>query len=121
VLPADPFAQSGPAAPDIVKKALGAVGKIDRDLRRESASQIHAPRNTPQTRMAAGIAAAKVQHWNDPAEMEEINAPEDGSGRRVTRVKTPFGTQCWTVASNHSGPDMFEPNKGGPKITNCPH
>ena len=121
LVPADPFAAPAPPAPDIVKKALGAVGKIDRDLRRESPSKIHAPLDTPQTRLVAGIQAARKQHWDEPASIEEINAPDDGSGRRMSKIKTPFGTYCATVASNHSGPDMFESNKAGPKLTTCPH
>ena len=121
LLPADPFAAPAPPAPDIVKRALGAVGKIDRDLRRDSPSQIHAPVDTPQTRLVAGIKAARKQHWDEPASIEEINAPDDGSGKRMSKIKTPFGTYCATYAGNHSGPDMFEPNKSGPKITNCPH
>ncbi len=118
VPPADPFAAPAPPSPDIVRKALGAVGKIDRDLRRESPSQIHAPVDTGTTRLEAGIRAAGK--WDGPTTVEEIIAPNDGSGKRVSKIRTPFGTYCATVAGNHSGPDMFEPNKAGPKMTNCP-
>ena len=115
----DPFLKHDRSAADIAAQARRDVGKIDSDLRRESPSQIHAPANTPQTRLIAGLHAAKVQHWNDPVEIEEI-PDEGGNGKRMAKVKTAFGTYCTTHDSNRSAVDGFEPNKRGPKITNCP-
>ncbi len=117
----DPFsAPTKTAAERIVEKALHDVGKIDRELRRASPSQIHAPPNTPQTRLIAGIRSARVHKWDEPASIEEINAA-GGGGKRMYKVSGPLGTYCATYDSNRGALDGADPSKGGPKITNCPH
>lgn len=119
MVPADPFNKPERTASDIMAQAKRDVGKIDSELRRASPSQIHAPVSTPQTRLIAGLNDAKVQHWYDAAQIEEI-PDQSGSGRRISKVKTALGTYCVTYQSNNSALDGFEPNKGGPKVTNCP-
>ncbi len=128
IVEADPFAQSAPGAGVPSDAAIAAriraqsrrdLGKIDRDLRRESPSQIHAPVSTPQTRLIAGLNDAKVVHWNEAAQVEEI-PDATGGGRRIAKIKTFMGTYCTTHDSNRSAADGFSPNTKGPKLTNCP-
>lgn len=129
IVDSDPFA--GPPEPTTSETGAAAtaariraqarreLGKIDRDLRRASPSQIHAPVSTPQTRLVAGLNDAKVIHWNEAAQVEEL-PDATGSGRRIARIRTSMGTYCATLDSNRSAVDGFTPNTKGPKLTNCP-
>lgn len=125
IVDSDPFARPERDTSDaanaarIRAQARRELGKIDRDLRRASPSQIHAPVSTPQTRLIAGLNDAKVVHWNEAAQVEEIADPT-GSGKRIAKIKTFMGTYCTTHDSNRSAVDGFSPNTKGPKLTNCP-
>ncbi|MES2299965.1 MAG: hypothetical protein V4582_23205 [Pseudomonadota bacterium] len=125
----DPFeASTTPLAPaskteDILRQARRDIGKFDRELRAASPKQIHAPVNTPQSRLQAGIAeaaAAVPPKWYEPARIEAL-ADQGGYGRRIYKITTFKGTYCVTYESNHA-PDGLDVMANGikPKPTTCP-
>ena len=116
--PAEPPARS---AADILGQARRDAGKIDRELRKESLNQIHAPADTPMTRLAAGIDAATAapKLWEAPRVSDEMDQGQ--YGRRIYKVKGALGTYCIYNETNHA-PDGLDSMKNGlhPKIMTCP-
>lgn len=109
VLPPDPFAEPAPAAVTgadaIRKRAMADLGKIDKDLRKQSLNKFSVPDDSPQKRLIAGIESAKRgPAWYEQAQIEEIstgNAAE--AGNRRYKIRTALGTYCITYTSNRSG------------------
>lgn len=92
-LPAEPAPT--PAAPTLAQQALQSVGAIDRQLRAEHPQEFVKPADTPQTRLAKGLAeahAAVKPKWHEAARIELWSAPNDP--KRIYRVITATGEYC---------------------------
>ena len=102
------------------RQALHDIAQIDRDLRKASPSQIHAPVDSAATRLAAGIErATRRPTLLEPAKIEPITDQTE-FGRRIYKVTTALGSYCVYYESNHRAVvDNF--NTGSkPHIGNCP-
>ncbi|SFI47533.1 hypothetical protein SAMN04515618_12821 [Collimonas sp. OK307] len=120
-----PAASHRPSAEDMVDAAKRNIGKIDRDLRKDSppASEPAAPAAKEPTRqqiLEKALAGPVVQKETPkPGEttMEDITRPD---GQRVTKVTGPNGTYCVTQISvgNTKGEDIMQ--KGAvSRTTSC--
>ncbi|MEO7497004.1 MAG: hypothetical protein ABIT83_14555 [Massilia sp.] len=103
--------------------ARRAIGKIDKDLRKQyPGKHISAPLDTKYTRLARGMqdaADAVPNRWFEAPKVTEVQDPGQ-YGRRRYRVVGAMGTYCITIESNHA-PDGIDTMKNGikPKLTNC--
>ncbi|CUI04136.1 hypothetical protein [Massilia antarctica] len=102
VVPPDPFAEPAPAAAPsaadtIRKRALADLGKIDKDLRKQSLNKFSVPDDSPQKRLIAGIQSARrAPTLFEKAEIEEITTGNADAGGRKYKIRTALGTYCIT-------------------------
>lgn len=121
LVPPDPFAEPAPAAAGpgadadaIRKRAFADLGKIDKDLRKQSLNKFAAPDDSPQKRLIAGIESARRNPTLfEKAEIEEITTGNADAGGRRYRIKTGLGTFCMTTP-------RVSDEKRDLKYTNCP-
>ncbi len=120
-----PAASHRPSAEDMVDAAKRNIGKIDRDLRKDTppASEPAATAAKEPTRQQilekalAGPVEPKETHKPGETTMEDITRPD---GQRVTKVTGPNGTYCVTQISvgNTKGEDIMQ--KGAvSRTTSC--
>ncbi|GAC1326534.1 MAG: hypothetical protein NVS3B11_21370 [Collimonas sp.] len=123
-----PAASRHPSAEDMVDVAKRNVGKIDRELRKDSppASEPASPAGTAVAaptrqqileKALAGPVAQKETPKPGETTMEDITRPD---GQRVTKVTGPNGTYCVTQISvgNTKGEDIMQ--KGAvSRTTSC--
>jgi hypothetical protein len=103
--PAEPMPVS---ADEIRRKAKDSIAKISRELSSEfpERGRSAAPLSTQQSRLEKGFAdahAAARPNWYQAAKIEEISDGA-GSGARVYRVVTAFGTFCITYPKSGKEP-----------------
>ncbi|MDQ1921079.1 hypothetical protein [Massilia pseudoviolaceinigra] len=99
VVPPDPFAEPAPpgGADAIRKRAMADLGKIDKDLRKQSLNKFSVPDDSPQKRLIAGIESARrPPTLFEQAEVEEITTGNTDSGGRKYKIRTALGTYCIT-------------------------
>lgn len=110
-------AQFAARAPDILERARRDVGKIDRELRKNSLNM--AERNLVLGKSKAALAFADVHAANEGTRIEESVMPD---GRRISKVKTRFGRYCAYKESNGlvGGRDVFRDGVKT-KISGCPN
>lgn len=116
-----PAADATQAGADVLAQARRDIGKIAIELGKEKPGLLHAPLNTAQTRLAAGIdKATRAPHLFEAPKVELVQ-DQGGYDRRIYKVKGALGTYCITVESNHA-PDGLDAMKRGiqQKITTCP-
>jgi hypothetical protein len=108
-------------ADTVLQRARRDIGKIDRDLQRESPAKFQAPVSTPQSRLRAGIeaaAAAVPPKWYEAARIIPLG-DQSGNGPRLYKVISAAGTYCITVGTNHTIADTM--GKGiKPLVITCP-
>jgi hypothetical protein len=120
LVPPDPFAEPAPAAPAndadaIRKRAFADLGKIDKELRKQSLNKFEAPGDSPQKRLIAGIESARRgPTLFEKAEIEEITTGNADGGGRKYKIKTALGSYCITY------PRVDDP-MGKKKYTMCPN
>lgn len=97
-----PIPSATPSA-SLLAQALKSAGAIDRQLRAEHPQEFTAPADTPQTRLAKGMAeahAAVKPGWFEAARMELFSAPNDP--KRIYKVITAAGEYCVYYADKGS-------------------
>ncbi|NHZ81274.1 hypothetical protein F2P44_18620 [Massilia sp. CCM 8695] len=105
VVPPAPFAEPAPAATAsgadaIRKRALADLGKIDKDLRKQSLNKFSVPDDSPQKRLIAGIQSARRgPTLFEQADVEEITTGNADGGGRKYKIRTALGTYCVTYPS----------------------
>ena len=110
--------------PDVMQQALKSIGDIDRQLRAEHPQALSAPANSPNARLAKGIAAAHAAvkpKWFEPARIELISPPNDPN--RIYRVTTALGDYCLYYADKNSAIGSAKSGQvgfGQPKAAPCP-
>jgi hypothetical protein len=121
------FAESpapGKLPPDVMQQALKSIGDIDRQLRAENPQALSAPANSPNARLARGIAAAHAAvkpKWFEPARIELISPPNDPN--RIYRVTTALGDYCLYYADKNGAIGSAKSGQvgfGQPKAAPCP-
>lgn len=116
LVPPDPFAEPAPAGPAadadaIRKRAFADLGKIDKDLRKQSLNKFAVPDDSPQKRLIAGIQSARRNPTLfEKAEIEEITTGNSDGGARKYKIKTGLGTYCITypAATDPMGKKRYE-------------
>lgn len=112
---------AAPSAAEILARARGSVGAIDRALRKENKPLIVAPPDSPQIRMREGMeharAMAPPRLWEAPKVEELVN--NTGDGARRTRVINGRRTYCITERAPTTNIEMIEMH-GKQRLTNCP-
>ena len=124
-VPDELMAAPSAPAPGKIAELIGQtrynVGKIDRELRKDAPAALQAPADTRMSRLAAGIEGARPKpKWNEAARIEEIT-DQSGSGKRIYKVITAFGTYCAIYQGNntaHAIDDLKYGNK--PLLVKCP-
>ena len=116
-----PAGDAAQAGADVLTQARRDIGKIAIELGKEKPGLLHAPLNTAQTRLAAGIDKATRAPKLFEAPRVELVQDQGGYDRRIYKVKGALGSYCITVESNHA-PDGLDAMKRGiqQKITTCP-
>jgi len=108
----------GAAGPgiDLTSSAMLAIGKVDRELRKEFPGQAQPEPESRQLRLERGIAAAAVQRERS---MQERVLPD---GRRITKVTGPGYSYCVMAGSvgDHNGMDIMQRGVQT-KTTSCGH
>jgi hypothetical protein len=119
---ATPRSASPPSTQALRQRALRDIAAIDQDMRKNGPKFIRAPVSTPQSRFAAGIAAAAdavPPKWYQAARIVPVG-DQGGDGPRMYKIVTAFVTYCITIGTNHGSDDSM---KNGPKksYSLCPN
>jgi hypothetical protein len=124
---AEPFAETAPApisAEQILRNAKLDLGKIDRELRKESGkSAFSVSGDNRQQRLSKGIELAHdmaPNKWYQAAKIEDITPPGDDA-RKIYRITGLAGSYCVRYPDkNKIGAQTGAANFGEPLVGACP-
>jgi hypothetical protein len=91
------------------------IGRIHRELRKESPMRSHLGNNTSSTKLEKAIGAAAISR------SVTMETTVSADGRTITKVKGPYGTYCLILESNSSSDGIDHTQIGvRSKQTSCP-
>jgi hypothetical protein len=122
----DPFSPPAPElSRDVRALARGAAGKVDQQLRKESARRAErASVMSEQYRFGQELerrrlAQSTEQSGGGSTSVEEVHLTGI-TADRVSKVRTPFGTYCMRQVHPNVGIDRYERERNSPKMVSCP-